>query len=118
MQHLKGEELKKIKGKIDAQAKRLAVRREKFIEADLVRTVAKHKGAALKMQSPGVAGIPDRLCIFPGGKICFVETKAQGGILEPIQEVVHTLLKNMGFKVCVIWNNEQLKQFESEIPAL
>ncbi len=40
----------------------------------------------LKFVSPGNRGVPDRICILPGGKIYFVELKADTGRLVPLQE--------------------------------
>lgn len=35
-------------------------------------------GWAVKFSSPGLDGMPDRLVLFPGGKLGFVELKAPG----------------------------------------
>ena len=52
--------------------------REKQIEQALVKAVRKRGGIALKFVSPGMAGVPDRLVLFPGGRMAFVEVKAPG----------------------------------------
>ena len=40
--------------------------KEKNLERMLVRTVKQSGGIALKFVSPGMAGVPDRLVLFPG----------------------------------------------------
>lgn len=40
--------------------------REKEVERKLVRAVRDAGGLALKFVSPGMAGVPDRLLLFPG----------------------------------------------------
>lgn len=46
---------------------------------------------------PGVAaGWPDFLILIPGGKVVWVETKAPGKPLRPIQEARKLTIKTMG----------------------
>ena len=52
--------------------------REKVIEKYMRDQVKTMGGKAYKFVSPGNNGVPDRLCILPGGRIFFVETKAPG----------------------------------------
>lgn len=59
--------------------------REKTIEAKLVKNVRSMGGLALKFSSPGFDGVPDRLLLLPGGRIAFVELKAPGKMLRPLQ---------------------------------
>ena len=47
--------------------------REKVIERKLIRAVRDSGGLALKFVSPGMAGVPDRLLLFRGGRIAFAE---------------------------------------------
>ena len=56
------------------------------------------------MKLPAIynAGLPDRLCLFPGGKVVFVELKAFGKKPRRIQILMHRNLKAMGFRVEVI----------------
>jgi hypothetical protein len=42
--------------------------------------------------APMEAGIPDRLVIFPGGRIYLVELKTDTGRLEDIQKHMHSVL--------------------------
>ena len=52
--------------------------REKTIEQKLVRMVLHRGGICPKFISPGYDGVPDRIVLFPGGRIAFVEVKAPG----------------------------------------
>ena len=59
--------------------------REKNIESKLVKAVKEKGGIAPKFVSPGLDGVPDRLVLLPGGKIAFIELKATGKKLRPLQ---------------------------------
>lgn len=52
--------------------------REKDVEAYLVKSVNASGGLCWKWTSPNLAGVPDRICIFPSGSVVFVEVKATG----------------------------------------
>lgn len=51
----------------------------------------------LKFVSPGMAGVPDRLLLSPGGRITFCEMKDIGETLKPLQERFIRKLKALGF---------------------
>ena len=46
---------------------------EKEIEQALCQAVRDRGGMAIKMTSPGTAGLPDRLILLPNGNMAFVE---------------------------------------------
>ena len=73
--------------------------REKQIEQELVQAVRKSGGMCLKFVSPNFDGMPDRLILFPGGKIAFVELKATGKKPRPLQIARHKSLMKLGFSV-------------------
>lgn len=75
---------------------------EKSIEQALTKEVKKHRGLALKFVSPGMSGVPDRLVLIPSGVVAFVEVKATGKQLRPIQIKRKRQLEVLGFKVYVI----------------
>lgn len=58
---------------------------EKDLERKLVKAVRDSGGLALKFVSPGMAGVPDRLLLFPEGRVAFVEVKAPGEKPRPLQ---------------------------------
>lgn len=76
--------------------------REKHVEQTLAREVKKRGGLALKLISPGLAGMPDRLVILPGGQILFIELKAPGKTPRPLQHHRHAQLRQLGCTVHTI----------------
>ena len=91
--------------------------REKQIEQKLVQAVRKSGGMCLKFVSPNFDGMPDRLILFPGGKIAFVELKAPGEKPRPLQLARHRLLRRLGFKVFVLDNPQQIGEIIDEIQS-
>jgi len=82
--------------------------REKTIELKLTNTVKSMGGIALKLISPGFDGVPDRLVLLPHGKLAFVELKAPGKRLRPLQVKRKRQLEALGFLVYVINDTEQI----------
>ena len=74
---------------------------EKQIEKKLRLGIEKLGGLCLKFPASFFAGIPDRLCICPGGLVFFVETKGEGLKLRPRQLYVAKKLESLGVKVYV-----------------
>jgi hypothetical protein len=89
--------------------------REKYVEQALVKAVRKMEGLALKFASPGLDGVPDRILLFPGGRIAFVETKADGMKLRPLQARRKRQLEELGFSVYCIDRKEQIGGIINEI---
>lgn len=75
---------------------------EKVIEATLVKEIKLQRGWSIKMVCTYVSGLPDRLCLLPGGVIFFIEVKSTGKKASPIQKLIHRKLRKLGFKVYVI----------------
>ena len=88
---------------------------EKHIEQNLRKAVEKTGGRAIKLTSPGTAGMPDRLLLLPGGRVIFIELKAPGGHLRPIQKHRHNQLQQLGFTVHTINNKHQIESLIHEI---
>ena len=82
--------------------------REQRIEQKLVKAVKASGGLCLKFVSPGMAGMPDRLVLLPGGRIGFVEVKAPGKVPRPLQAARHAQLRKLGFKVYVLDDPAQI----------
>ena len=91
--------------------------RESVIERKLVTEVKKRGGLAVKFVSPGLDGVPDRLVLFPGGKMAFVELKAPGKNMRPIQEKRARQLTALGFRVYCVDNKEMIGGVLDEIQA-
>lgn len=75
---------------------------EKVIERKLVEYVKKEGGLCIKLLTSQYIGLPDRLCLFPNGKLVFVELKSTGQKPRKIQLFVHNKLRSLGFRVEVI----------------
>ena len=89
--------------------------REKVIEQKLVAKVKKAGGICPKWVAPGFDGVPDRIAMFPGGKIAFVEVKAPGEKPRPLQRARHELLQKLGFRVYVLDEIEKIGGIIDEI---
>lgn len=89
--------------------------RESLIERKLVTEVKKRGGLAVKFVSPGLDGVPDRLVLFPGGKLAFVELKAPGKTMRPLQEKRARQLTALGFRVYCVDNKEKIGGVLDEI---
>ena len=91
--------------------------REKTIEAKLVKAVRIMGGLAPKFVSPGFDGVPDRLVLLPQGKIAFIELKAPGKALRPLQVRRKRQLETLGFPVYRIDSPEQIGDLQDEIQS-
>ena len=89
--------------------------REKALEQKLVRMVRGQGGLAVKFVSPGLAGVPDRLVLLPGGIIAFCELKAPGKTPGPLQLRRMEQLQALGFRVYVVDNIEKIGELLNEI---
>ncbi|QRG66943.1 VRR-NUC domain-containing protein [Brevibacillus choshinensis] len=89
--------------------------RESNLERRLVREVERIGGKAPKWTSPGNRGVPDRLVILPGGRTVYVEMKAPGKQLEPLQEKWAKTLRSLGHEVYKIDSVEGIEEFIQEV---
>jgi hypothetical protein len=85
--------------------------RERDVEQALVRHMRICGGLALKFISPGVDGVPDRICLWPGGRIAFAEVKRPGAKPRPLQIRRMAQLRELGFSVAVIDSPEAAERF-------
>lgn len=85
--------------------------KENTIEGFLRKRVRAAGGKCYKFVCPGHIGAPDRICIFPGGRAYFVETKAPGGEPRPSQLAFHRELAALGVTVRVIDTQEKVREF-------
>ena len=91
--------------------------REKTVEAKLVAAVKAMGGLAPKFTSPGYDGMPDRLVLLPNGILAFVELKAPGKKLRPLQVRRKAQLEGLGFSVYCIDRPEQIGGVLNEIQS-
>lgn len=89
--------------------------REKTVEQKFVSEVKKAGGICPKWVAPGFDGVPDRIAMFPGGKIAFVEVKAPGEKPRSLQEARHELLRRLGFRVYILDEIEKIGGMIDEI---
>jgi hypothetical protein len=83
---------------------------EKVLEKKLCADVKSIKGWAIKLLPGLITGLPDRICLFKGGILVFVELKTTGKKPTPIQNVIHKKLRALGFRVEVIDRSVQIDQ--------
>ncbi|HDI3439581.1 TPA: VRR-NUC domain-containing protein [Listeria monocytogenes] len=88
---------------------------EKYIEQKLVRAVKERGGIAPKFVSPGLDGVPDRIVLLPMGRIAFVELKAPGNKMRPLQVRRKGQLEALGFLVYCIDGLEQIEEVLKEM---
>jgi hypothetical protein len=81
---------------------------EKYIEQYLRKAVKDRGGWAIKLLPFNINGLPDKLCLLPGGKIFFAETKSTGKDASKLQSKIHIILRNLGFFVYVIDSTSQV----------
>lgn len=82
---------------------------EKHIEAATVRALEKMGYICPKMY--GTKGIPDRLCIGPGGRVFFVEFKDGYNVASPIQLAYHKKLRDRGIVVLVAYTKNEVLEY-------
>lgn len=73
---------------------------EKSIENILRKAVEDEGGVCLKWTCPGHRGVPDRMILFPGGIIAFVELKRPGAKVKAggLQEWWREKIQSFGFQ--------------------
>lgn len=84
--------------------------REKRVEQVLGWEVKNLGGWSVKLL-PSVSGLPDRMVLFPGGRLIFVETKAPTGTVAPHQTVIHNRLRQLGFEVVVLASTDAVREW-------
>lgn len=88
---------------------------EKVVERKLVELVKINGGMCIKLLCDQLIGLPDRMCLFPGHKVIFVELKTTGRKPKRIQMYMHNKLRALGFRVEVIDTVESVVNFVDNI---
>ena len=91
--------------------------REKQIEQKLSIEAKNMGGIAPKFVSPGFDGMPDRIVLLPHGRMAFIELKAPGKKLRPLQEKRKRQLEALGFSVFVVDSIELIGGILDEIQS-
>lgn len=76
--------------------------REYVVENEFVKAVRAAGGIAYKLTSQTANGLPDRLVLFFPAKTVFVELKAPGKMMRPLQRKRRHQLMKLGFPVLCI----------------
>ena len=91
--------------------------REYVIEDAFRNEVVRRGGLALKFTSQTMNGLPDRLVLLLGGKTAFVELKAPGKTMRPLQIKRKEQLEALGFPVFCVDRFEQIRPVLDTIAA-
>lgn len=92
-----------------------------MLESGFEKTVCKYiklcGGRAFKWVSPGCLGVPDRICILPGGRIIFIEVKRPGlkDGRSPRQKKIMALLLSLG---CTVWRLDDKEELLANLRGL
>ena len=89
--------------------------REIETEQKLRKAVKAKGGLALKFMCPGFDGVPDRLILLPGCRIAFIELKAPGKKMRPLQVRRKRQLESLGFSVYCIDSPGEIGRIIDEI---
>lgn len=89
---------------------------EKDIEKALGRMIGRHGGYCMKWVCPGWSGVPDRICLLPGGRVVFVELKRpEGGKIASLQLTWQRRLQSLGFRSLIVKSPEDIAELEKTI---
>ena len=89
---------------------------EKSIENVLRKAVEAEGGLCLKWVCPGHRGVPDRMILFPGGIIAFVELKRPGAKVKAggLQEWWREKIQSFGFPCHEVNDKYQAQQLAAD----
>ena len=91
--------------------------RESEIERYFVWTVERMGGTAYKWRSPNHRGVSDRIACLPDGSVHFVELKAPGGRLAPLQKLFAARMKELGQNYTVLWSRTEIDEWRHTITS-
>ncbi len=92
--------------------------KENRVEQRLIDGVKALGGRTFKFVSPGLAGVPDRIVILPGGNVHFVEVKALGGKPSELQLRRLTQLRKLGVKALILTGTAEVDDYLYSIKGL
>ncbi|HVJ70562.1 MAG TPA: VRR-NUC domain-containing protein [Sphingomicrobium sp.] len=85
--------------------------REREHEKLLRKTVVRAGGLCIKLPAYLYRGIPDRMVLMPGGRIYFLELKAEGKKPSVTQSAFRKILQAMGFYSEIIQGKDEMERF-------
>ena len=88
---------------------------ERQVEMYLKKGVEQKGGFAVKLNPAGAVGIPDRLCVLPGGRVIFVEVKRpSGGIIAPLQQWWRKRIVGLGVPHAFVCSKDEVDKLLEE----
>ena len=88
--------------------------RESDLEKYLKTQIEELGGMCMKFTS-SISGVPDRICLLPGGKVFFVEVKRKGQ-LPRVQQIKKLLqIERLGVKATWVDSKERVQEVISEV---
>lgn len=88
---------------------------ESEIEKYFVWTVERMGGSAYKFKSPNHRGVSDRVVCLPDGTVWFVELKASGGRLSPLQVLFATRMKVLKQNYTTLWSRTEIDEWRASL---
>ena len=89
--------------------------RESNIEKYFVWTVERMGGTAYKFRSPNHRGVADRIACLPDGSVWFVELKAPGGRLSPLQRKFADDMKRLNQNYACLWRKSEIDEWSTKV---
>ena len=84
---------------------------ESEIEQHLKWKVATLGGKCWKFESPGTAGVADRIVCLPDGTTHFIELKKKGGRLSVHQQLFASDMQLLNQKYACLWSKEDVDAY-------
>ena len=103
-----------IRGSVYTRA-RIVTESEKVLEAELRERCKVLGWMCIKLTSQYQRGLPDRLILMPGSRVCFAEIKTTGKRPSALQRVTHERLRALGYRVEVVDTSESLDNLLVEL---
>ena len=88
---------------------------EKVLEAELRERCKTLGWMCIKLTSQYQRGLPDRLILMPGGRVCFAEIKTTGKKPTALQKLTHERLRALGYRVEVVDTTESLDNLSVDL---
>jgi hypothetical protein len=92
----------------------MKIESEKLLEKKLRVKIESIGGLCWKLPTIHLAGIPDRMCLIPGGVVVFAEIKTTEKEPEKLQLLWHKRLRKLGFRVEIIDKSCQIIELVNE----
>ena len=105
-----------IRGSVYVRAREgFVTESEKVLEAELRERCKALGWMCIKLTSQYQRGLPDRLILMPGGRVCFAEIKTTGKKPTALQKLTHERLRALGYRVEVVDTTESLDNLIVEL---